>query len=974
MTPQLAAPAPRACQIRAGLPVTLTHRLEPRRFVSAFRVMPDGPSVAAEVGQLFRTKRVSEIRQIESSVRSDAEERAGQLRSLLGTRYKDLLRAAEDVSAARHASQNAVQEALARVARDANSLRADFLTHSSTTQPRAHASPAAAAGRDAAEADLARRRETSVLGGRLLHIVDSPEVLYACLEGDRVEEATVRFAASEKAHAELDQKVARAFARNRWNRVEAFRSQIVAAALAQVETQGLGADEYAGSFIALAVLSEEPDALPRAVDAFLSARTKWLADILDGRSPKSSQLVSKQLTALALIVHDTVTCCGQLFFDEPGLVVTKLASFHSKAADEVTALRSDGTIAARINEWIAAAEDAIVKRGGAVVADAKSAADLASALDAVHLVFEESEFWESSCKGPLGIDPAAGVSMLRPIVCDRAKLIAGACVQSACETAVADIETAFSNISDRSHVGDALWSSIATHAVRWKSQEHDSSATTAHLRNDDLARQLVRTGATVEIVDKLDCKLGQALTDVDLLVQRIPEVAESLRDAVSKSLPSVALCLRDKGKDLAEEATAHRASFAASTKVAVPSPPRMSSPRGGDGTLNHSASIERALFAARTAAAISHADHVAAAFAYGNAASTSHDAIRETPELMSFYKTAHTASEKAYEAWAAVVCVQFESQLRRDLPSVFSLELRAAWDKRGKALLMSSTGNEVSPQNGIESHDNGLEERPPCPTAPSPGTLRFVLASCEAANSAGGLALPPFAVCALTGTLLASALSVFNDVLAQFAKHRESIPTHGSSGARGVSDRPENVYLQLLFDIRFLAGLLDRSDSPSAKIPAGLESVESSITSQIDPINLSSIKPAFDESVECYLARSNVLVGTLARPSGAVSGPNRRVPTFSNTFATANILAVAEPVARFAYLPAPMPSTYTARTGLTAGLGAKAAVELLQTETDLDNSRGSRDAEVTVADYASKLSENVGRFGRGFLDSFRGAG
>lgn len=948
----------------------------------------DGPSVAAEVGHLFRTKRVSEIRQIESSVRSDAEERGGQLRSLLGTRYKDLLLAADAVAAARDASRNAVQDALAGVARDANSLRADFLAHSSSPQPRLHATPSANASRDAAEADLARRRETSALGARLLHIVDSPEVLYACLEDGRVEEATVRFAASKKARAELHSKVAPAFTRNRWNLVEAFRSQIVSSAMARIETQRLSPEDYAGSFIALAILSQESDALPGAVAAFLAARTKWITATLESPQPASlPESVAGRLASLASIVHDTVTCCGRLFFGKSPLVVEKLAAIDAQAAAEIATLGTDGTIVARVTEWLKSTETAVQEGGTAIVADAKTAGVLASALDAVNAVFKDSEPWQTCCQGPLGVTPSKGVAMLRPIVFHRANLIAVSSIQNCCATAVASIDAAFADISERNNVADALWSASVSDAVRWQSHrfDDDAGATQVH-QSDDLTRQLVRTGRAAVIVANLERSLGHALSDVDLLVHHIPEVAESLRKAVSDSLPSVALCLRDKARELTELASSHRASFLATTKQGeAPSPVRVTSPRGGEATPNHAASIERALFAARTAAAIAYADHIPAAFTYRNAAVDANVAAPKAPELQSFYQTAQGASEKAYEAWAAVLCIQFESQLRRDLPSVFSLEMHSPWDAHGRR--KQSSTNDSNPSAPKESGDGpgpgNATEYHPCPTTPSSGTLRFVLSSCEAANSAGGLALPPGAIRALADALLASVSIVFEDTLSQYSKHRESLVANDSRGFRAGSGRPENVFLQLLFDIRFLSGLLGGISAPASdgklvfgqdQLPKELLSIISSISEQIDPINLSSIKTVFDEAVDTYLGRSNVLVGTLARNTGKRRGPQARNTSSWNAFASASILAVAKPVERFSYLPAPMPSTYTARTGLTAGLGAKAAVELLQTETTSDSSRRIRDAEATVVDYASKLSENVGRFGRGFLESFRGVG
>jgi hypothetical protein len=354
------------------------------------------------------------------------------------------------------------------------------------------------------------------------------------------------------------------------------------------------------------------------------------------------------------------------------------------------------------------------------------------------------------------------------------------------------------------------------------------------------------------------------------------------------------------------------------------------------------------------------ADHVPGAFTYGL------DETAATPALSAFYATAAEASTLAYDAWAARMCIAFEARLRDDLRSVYALEVRSAWDRARR----DGGGG-----------GGGAEDAPPCPTAPSPGTLRLVMASCAAANRAGGLALPPRAIDALAAALRAAVVRVFQDTLEAYGKRTEEATAAAARDGVPRLERPENVFLQLLFDARFLSGLLLGGGGGAAATTVGtggpqFAALVVSLRARIDPINLASVSKVLEEAVESYLARSSVLLGTLTRScgAGAAAGGSRRVAAWSSVFASASVAAVASPVARFAYLPAPMPSTYTARSGLTAGLGAQAALDLLRSEAAASESNRMRDAESTVVDYASKLSENVGRFGRGFLDSWRNAG
>jgi hypothetical protein len=427
------------------------------------------PSVAAEVGLLFRTKRVGEIRAIEAAVRADAEDRAANLRDLLGTRYRDLLAAADTTAAARDDARDAVRDALAGVARSANALRAAFLAG------RRGATAGAAPRAGDLAGDLAARREVCAIGGRLLCLVDSPEVLYACLEGGKVHDAALRFCAAEAAHARLDPAVVSPFVRGRWARVDAFRPQILAAARERSADAGAPVEDVAACFIVEVVLAAGAPAA--ALDRLLETRTAWVDAALragDGGGAGAGGGGQAPATAacgtLASAVRDTVVCCERLFFGDAPLVVEMLGALAGSAATAAAAavagMRADGTAAGKVCAWIDAVEAAVLRRGAAVVAGAASARELADAMHCVEGVFAAPD-WARGCASA-GLVAARGVAILHPVVCERAKRVAGVCVRRAAEAAVADVEAAFDEAAAGSDVGEALWSSVATHAVHWK--------------------------------------------------------------------------------------------------------------------------------------------------------------------------------------------------------------------------------------------------------------------------------------------------------------------------------------------------------------------------------------------------------------------------------------------------------------------------------------------------------------------------
>lgn len=912
------------------------------------------PSVAAEVGLLFRTKRVTEIRAVEASVRSDAEERAANLRQLLGTRYRDLLGAADSVAAARDAAQTGARDALARVAKDASSLRAAFLKAG-------RGAGASSRGGDAA-GDLEERRGVSAIGGRLLCIVDSPEVLYACLESGEVFEGALRFAAAERAFAALEPAVVSPFVRGRWERVNAFRPQILAAARARIAATGVSLEEVAGCFIADVVLGagkDDADGAAAALDRLLDARTAWIGEIFarDSRSTGENGCVQ-----VAEVVRDTIVCCERLFAGEGPLVEEMLGTLGDEGVGKgLVGLREDGAASAKIAAWMTAVEASMCDCGGVLLTEAASVKELAATLTAVEAVFESDE-WAAGC-AHLSVATERGVAMVGPVVCERAKAVVNSNVRTAVDAAVKGVDAGFAAVPSDQDAAEGRWENVAAHAMQWTSLAPPASKR----GNPSNERGSLVSGENASnIATDLEKALGDAIADTQLLGNRMPEVFEELRKAAEASIPEVANCLSEKASMLLEETRQNMTKARSSTPNGVTG-------ESGDASAAHSRSIARALFIARTAAAITAGKHLS--FAFSSAAGTVEDVAggAKTPALGRFYATSSEASSRAYEAWASQLCVRLESQLRMDLRALFSLESRSPWDGAGKNGAIDGIGIKAA---------GDFQEAPQCPSAASPGALRFAMSACQAANAAGGFSLPAGAISALTTAMRAVVPNVFDEICGEYDKRCRAV----AESRKNVTapERPENVNMQLLFDARFLASFLVGKtcskaviQSPSSDIALDtgsgaqrFESLISRLRARIDPINMVSVAKLMDESIGSYVARSSVLLGTLTRSIGDDAVAGRRSMTVSNVYASASVLSLAPPVARFAYLPAPMPSTYSGRNILSVGLNSKASVNLFRDDVASGESE-ARDSESTVVDYASRLSENVGRFGRGFLDSWR---
>lgn len=258
-------------------------------------------SVASEVSMLFRTKRVSEIRTIEFKIREDAEEKSDALRELLATRYNDLLHAADEIAAIRDYSCNDVRDALQNMAQSASRLREHLLRKGSKDR----------GGAAQSTDDLGRRKQIHVVGAKLKHIVDSPEVLYACLEVGDVYDAAVRYSLASRNYTQLRNTSglegdANRFAERRWKQVKVFREQILSAAEKKLVTPRLAPTVYSSVLAAFIILAGQDHDVVANINGMLASRTTWIDD--ENRASGRDESVPSRITRIAAIVGNTGTC------------------------------------------------------------------------------------------------------------------------------------------------------------------------------------------------------------------------------------------------------------------------------------------------------------------------------------------------------------------------------------------------------------------------------------------------------------------------------------------------------------------------------------------------------------------------------------------------------------------------------------------------------------------------------------------
>lgn len=893
---------------------------------------------------LFRTKRVSEIRSIESKIREEAEEKSEALRELLGTRYRDLLQAADEMAIIRDASSTSVRDALRDMAKSASQLREHFLKKG---------------GQDATcpapvTDDLDRRKKVHVIGSKLKHIVDSPEVLYAHLESGDVYEAAVRYSLASCNYMELHntpglEGVANRFAEHRWKQVQVFKDQILSAAEKKLVTPGLDSSVYSSVLSSLLILSGKDRDILVVLDGLLASRTGWIDDENSG----TTDSVSTRLRKLAAIVRDTISCMASMFWsgDDSG-VEGLLRDVDTDAADEVKRMRASGALKNSCVSWIDSVKGWLEEHGKDILVAADTSRILADTLRAIDEVFSEDK-WADDCQAVLEKPPKFVFDIFTPFISERAAAVASESVQRAVDKVLSDIGGVWVDVGIGSHAGKLIWSAISNQAVGWKNdsiedgQEPAARISSATNEENEVARTLACIGKVSSVIDVFESSLSESLSDIAILTQRVPSVSNAFDASVRSALPRILEGLRT-----------HLESIPVTFS---------DDPASKEQSCDHL--IEKALFVARMATALGATKCVRSAYCfYGSVTKgvdkphvVDDDAVANSSGLREFYQTASSLSSAGYKTWANRLCLRLKEQLQTELTSEGVLNVTTGW---------ASTGHSDAGSKIRESENSGDLRYP---TTASTAAMKFVLRACKFANRAGGFALPQAAIEYLREEMSYAAVYAYRKA---FGFYCDDLRSDGVMGERlkfSENERTDNAFMQMLFDVLVLQQLLDdpMTGNVSTNSKQSLKIVEQQLHATIDPIDLASCRKALYESVNGYSSRTCILFGTITRNGSGRSSYLKRPLTSSTQLASSNLVSLSRTVPRFTYLPAPMPSTYSSAGGGTAGLSAKAALGALRSEATAANGSGyrKREADTSVAGYASKVSESVGRFGRGFFES-----
>lgn len=943
-------------------------------------------SVPSEVTHLFRTKRVSDIRQFESRIRVEAEEKSESLRHLLGTRYRDLLLAADSISSMCDGATTSVRDALHTVCNTSAKLRDELNVRASPVSPKTHQHDRNIVDPSSSkDADLARRRSIHAVGSRLKHIVDSPEVLYAYLEAGELYEAACRFVIAQSNYNDIidspsdEETVASKFAHTRWRLVSSFKSQIVTAAEKRLVTSGLGVEDYARVFASIVLLKGEQCDVVEVANMLLSARTTWLEEVRH-RHERGND-AGDAMRNIAIVVRDTVACMSALFwrvkkqnkhdqrrtdenenFDNGVEELVKVVD--EKCAQRIVQARERGGLNGAVVAWTSNVRAWLQSNGDALLATATTSRQVALALKAIDDVLSEKS-WAADCQAVLQQTPEFVFDIFKPFISARAGVVAEECVQLAVKRVLADVGAAWDDVEGVSDVGKGMWTAMSGQAVNlgdngvggvsqhYGGRDRLRSASARDMDEErDVAKMLVYNGAVAGVVDTFEASMKEALADVKALAQRVPSVSTSFDSAVGTYVPTVFDDLQQR-----VEAVTSREEIL-------------------DDDDEREIAMERCLFAARAATALSEAECVAEALRFiavstSMASSESSGSNRKrSAGLLELQVRSAAVSGMGYSVWARLLCEGLSANILNDLTWERRLVVEMGWGYK-------SDGDEQ------KSVSEAAAVR--FPTTASTAVVNMLLGACKSASKAGGFSLPVEAVEFVRDAMTKIVVRVYRDAL--------KIYVEDGTGDGTV----DTAVMQMLFDVQCLQILLgdivvedqghrlnemSSNTSSSGGGSTSLKQLEGEIQSRIDPIDLASCRKALRESVGSYVARTGTLYGPVARRRDGRTAWAGVLRGGMNVTVAANLVSLSPAVERFTYLPAPMPSTYTSGGAVgTAGIHAKAVVGALRSEaaaaaaaaaSDGGLGRKRESVDTSVVGYASKVSESVGRFGRGFFESLTG--
>lgn len=264
---------------------------------------PSSPSTltAKDAESLFRTKPISEIRNVEAATRKQIQDKSEELRQLVGNRYRDLIDSADSIVNMK-SSCHSISDNISAVH--------DGILHSlssTTINP------------NSASSNPARARIYGI-ACRVKYIVDTPENIWGCLDESMFVGAAARYMRAKLVHHGLtsndnNKNVLLKFPllQHQWQIVESFRTQISQRSRERLlldQGVGLEISAYADALAAVSVIDELNPA--QVLRLLLDSRKSCVSQKL-GSCRVVSEDVIMVFCEVLKVIQVSVAHVGELF-------------------------------------------------------------------------------------------------------------------------------------------------------------------------------------------------------------------------------------------------------------------------------------------------------------------------------------------------------------------------------------------------------------------------------------------------------------------------------------------------------------------------------------------------------------------------------------------------------------------------------------------------------------------------------------
>ncbi|KAJ4958644.1 hypothetical protein NE237_025755 [Protea cynaroides] len=250
---------------------------------------------------LFRTKPISEVRNVEKAAKKDIEEKKEELRQLVGNQYRNLIDSADSIVQMK------------------SSCESIFTNITMIDEGIRSLSAAAIAGSPKLIPDSSRLRIYGI-ATRVKYLVDTPENIWGCLDESMFVEAANRYLRAREVHELLvsshsDRDFLSNFTllQHQWQIVESFKGQISQRSRERLMDRGLGTASYVDALAAIAVIDVlDPKQVLRLL---LDSRRSWISQKLGtcGSGPCDSGYVISVFCDVLRIIQLSLGQVGELF-------------------------------------------------------------------------------------------------------------------------------------------------------------------------------------------------------------------------------------------------------------------------------------------------------------------------------------------------------------------------------------------------------------------------------------------------------------------------------------------------------------------------------------------------------------------------------------------------------------------------------------------------------------------------------------